>query len=188
MNKMISLAKIMFVGLGIFLSIAVIQNILFMIAAVLQPFSWQSFGFFIAGLCISLVFLTAVIKMLIFKRDKWARRLIAKDIAPDQPLNTELTLAMAFRLVCVGSGLYCLRSFLWSISHLLRNLSMNIKYNQDAGVRYFSSVSVDYIQPILLLIFSVYLLCGAPHFVRWQVKKTLELCNEPGNDKSKPVD
>ncbi len=190
MNKMLSLAKIMFVGLAIYLCIGIARNILFTIAVILQPFSWQSLGIFIFSLCLSLAFLTAVIKMLIFKRDKWARKLIAKDIAPDQPLSTELTLFMTFRLVCVGIGLYCLRSFLWSISSLLRNLSMNIKYNLDPGeVRYFSTVGVDYIQPVLLLALAVYLLCGAPHFVRWQVKKTLELCNEPGDDiKNKPVE
>jgi len=29
-----------------------------------------------------------------------------------------------------------------------------------------------------MLTASVYLLCGAPHFVRWQVKKTIEQCKE----------
>jgi membrane protease YdiL (CAAX protease family) len=189
MNKMFSLSKIMFVGLAIYLCIGIAQNILLVISFALPPFSWQSLGIFIFSLCLSLAFLTAVIKMLVFKRDKWARKLIAKDIAPDQPLNTELTLFMAFRLVCVGVGLYCLRSFFWSISQLLRNLSMNIKYNLSSGeVRRFSTVGVDYILPILYLIFAVYLLCGAPHFVRWQVKKTLELCNEPGDDIKKPVE
>jgi len=188
MNKMISLAKIMFVGLAIYLCIGIARNILFAIAVILRPFSWQGLGIFIFSLCLSLVFLTAIIIMLVFKRDKWARRLIVKDIAPDQPLNTELTLAMTFRLICVGVGLYCLMTFFWTISHLLRNILMNIKYNQDLGVARYYSTSIDYIQVALLLVLAVYLLCGAPHFVRWQVKKTLELCNESGDDIEKPAE
>jgi len=32
-----------------------------------------------------------------------------------------------------------------------------------------------------MLTIGIYLVCGAPHFVRWQVKKTLEQCKQqPG--------
>ena len=33
---------------------------------------------------------------------------------------------------------------------------------------------------------AIYLLWGAPHFVRWQVKKTLEICGKMGKSVSEP--
>jgi hypothetical protein len=38
--------------------------------------------------------------------------------------------------------------------------------------------SIDFIEPVLYLVLAVYLICGAPHFVKWQVKKTLKFCGK----------
>ena len=98
---------------------------------------------------------------------------------------------MAFRIISVGAGLYSLNTFVWSFSSMVMNLILTMRRypHQEGTVRMFTGgFSVNYVQPILYLALAVYLLCGAPHFVRWQVKKTLELCNEPGDDIKKPVE
>lgn len=180
MNKMISFAKIMFAGLGIYLSIGIVRSMMASFLFIVLSFSWANMGILVASLCIYLAVLVAVIQLLILKRDKWAHKLIAKDIQPDQPLNIDLTLTMAFRLVSVGAGIFCLNSFVWIASQSMRNLIMTMRYNHlDGQMRqmFSKSFSVDYIQPLLYLALAVYLLCGAPHFVRWQVKKTLQLCD-----------
>lgn len=191
MNKMISYAKIMFAGLAVYLAISVVRNLLFTIAYAFQDFSFASVGIIIFSLLLSGAYLAAIIYFLVLKSDKWSRKLIVGDIEPDLTPTPEITLTMAFRLVCFGVGLYCLMTFFWSISQslsqLLHYLSMSIKHTLKATeVRQFYTVGVDYIKPILLLAFAVYLLCGAPHFVRWQVKKTLKLCNEPEKFKNNP--
>jgi len=189
MNKMISLAKIMFTGLAIFLLIRAAGNVLMAVAYV-QQFTLESVGILAFNLVLSIAYIVAIIYFLIYKRDKWAHKLIAKDIEPDQLLNKDITLTVVFRLVSVGAGLYSLNTFMWSISTLMRNLMLAMQADQQGDntrTFYTGAFSPDYFQPILYLAFAAYLLCGAPHFVRWQVKKTLELCNEPGND-IKPVE
>jgi hypothetical protein len=37
----------------------------------------------------------------------------------------------------------------------------------------------------VLLAMGIYLICGAPHFVRWQVKKTVEQCRKLENVKKR---
>ncbi len=32
--------------------------------------------------------------------------------------------------------------------------------------------------PLFVLAIAAYLICGAPHFVKWQVKKTLQQCSD----------
>lgn len=184
MNKMISLAKIMFVGLAVYLSTGIIASMLSSFAFIFQRFSWASVGILVASVCISAALLVAVVQLLVLKRDKWANKLIAKDIDSDQPITTEATLTMAFRLVSVGVGLYCLRSFVLSVSQNINKLVVTMKYqHQEEGTSqiFTGAFSIDYVQPILLLALAVYLLCGAPHFVRWQVKKTMQLCDESKN-------
>lgn len=188
MNKMISFAKVMFAGLAVYLAIGVVRNFLFTIAYAFQEFSFASIGIVISSLLFSGAYLVAIIYFLVLKSDKWTQKLIAKDIHPDSSPTPEITLTMAFRLISVGVGLYCTSSFIWSASNILRNLMLTMKYEQQTGQyrEMFTGLSIDYIQPILYLALAAYLLCGAPHFVRWQVKKTLKLCNEPEKFKNNP--
>ena len=102
---MISLAKIMFVGLAIYLLIRTAGNVLMSIMYIRQ-FTLESMGTMAFNLTLSIAYVAAIVYFLIYKREKWARKLIAKDIEPDQALDTSLTLTMAFRLVSVGAGLY----------------------------------------------------------------------------------
>ena len=189
MNKMISFAKVMFAGLAVYLTISIVRNLLFTIVYAFQDFSFASVGIIIFSLLLSGAYLAAIIYFLVLKSDKWSRKLIVGDIEPDSSPTPEITLTMAFRLVSVGAGLYCTSSFIWSCSNMLKNLIRTMKYGQqgDRYIQMFSrGLSVDYIQPLLYLALAVYLLCGAPHFVRWQVKKTLKLCNEPEKFKNNP--
>ena len=145
--------------------------------------TWATAGMVAASLGLTLVMMSAVIYGLVIKRDKWARKLIAKDIDLDQQPSIDLTLIMAFRLISVGAGLYCLNTFVWSFSSMVMVLIQTINYaRQEGTVQYFTGgFSVNYVLPILYLALAIYLLCGAPHFVRWQVKKTMQFCNQQGD-------
>jgi len=79
---------------------------------------------------------------------------------------------MGFRIVCIGAGLFFLRSFIFRFSHLF---AASMHRNHGAT---FNDYLSWYSYPILLLVVAIYLLCGAPHFVRWQVKKTLAICEK----------
>ena len=104
MNKMISFAKIMFAGLGIYLSIGIVRSMMVSFSFIVPSFTWTNMGILVASLCIYLAVLVAVIQLLILKRDKWAHKLIAKDIQPDQPLNIDLTLTTRNNLQSTDNG------------------------------------------------------------------------------------
>ncbi len=176
MDRMISLARIMFAGLGIYLSIAIVSNAMVTFHFMFQGFSWEVAGTSAIWLMVSLAMLAAVVLLFIVNGDKWAHKLIARGVAGDKPLSIDLTLTMAFRLVCVGAGLLCLRFLVYSLSHLVIYI---ILFMQSPNTQIFrKGIKVDHIQPLLYVFLAAYLLCGAPHFVRWQVKKTLEFCGK----------
>lgn len=185
MNRMISFARIMFAGLGIYLSIAIVSNVMFTFNVMFQQPKWEIVGVLAIHLLVSMVMLLAVIYLLIVKGDKWAHKLIAKDIAAGTPLNIDLTLTMAFRLVCVGAGLLCLRSFVYRASYIVFHI-ITIMKSPSAITGKFNEIFsgglkvdyIHYIQPLAYVLFAAYLLCGAPHFVRWQVKRTLKFCEQ----------
>ena len=179
----------MFAGLAVYLVIGVVRNILFAITYAFQEFSFGSIGIVIFSLLLYSAYLAAIIYFLVLKSDKWTRKLIANEIEPDSSPTPEITLTMAFRLVSVGVGLYCALSFIWTCSNILANLIRTMKYNQQNTEyrQFYTSGYLSEILPsVLLLALAVYLLCGAPHFVRWQVKKTLKLCNKPEEFENKP--
>jgi hypothetical protein len=187
MNRMISLAKIMFAGLAIYLLIGIVKNIQISIFYFLhifqdsQNFEWESHGIFCLSILLSIAMIAAVIWFLIIRGEMSARKLIGRNIEENKPLNIDLTLTMAFRLVCVGAGLLWLRYFMYSFSNLINKILQVIKLSDDSEL--FSGAltfnySTDLIPPLLCLSLAIYLICGAPHFVRWQVKKTLKLCGE----------
>jgi hypothetical protein len=187
MNRIISLAKIMFAGLAIYLLIGIVKNIQFSIFYFFQTFKnsknfeWESHGIFCLSILLYIAMIAAIIWFLIVRSEVSARKLIGRNIEDDKPLNINLTLTMAFRLVCVGVGLSWLRYFLYSFSIIIYKILQTIKLPNDSemfsgGLKF--NFSTDLIPPLLCLALAIYLICGAPQFVRWQVKKTLKLCGE----------
>ena len=108
------------------------------------------------------------------RSESTAQKLIGKDIGIDEPLDIGVTLTMAFRLVSVGAGLLCLRTLLYIFSNIVISLLLSADFETFRR----GSFTMDLVRPALYIALSVYLLCGAPHFVRWQVKKTLKFCEE----------
>ena len=183
MNRMISLARIMFAGLGIYLSIAIFGGIIHPFMLVFDHTGPSALGTAFLSLLFSAVMLAAVVWGLFIKGDYWAHKLIARDL-DSEGWNIEISLTMAFRLVCVGAGLICLRSFVFRMTGFVLQILTAIKFTaQTAGSNTIiyggpKFKMIHFIQTGLLLALSIYLLWGAPHFVRWQVKKTKALCNQ----------
>lgn len=175
MDRMISLARIMFAGLGIYLGITICGGIVQSVIFIFNDLSLENVGNVSMMLILSIVMLAVVVLVLFIKGDHFARKLITKDIDSDKPLELSLTLAMAFRLVCVGAGLLCVRTLIFQVGRIV---SLLMRSKQFSGVISGRGQLYEYFQMTLLIALAVYLLCGAPHFVRWQVKKTMKFCNE----------
>ena len=108
--------------------------------------------------------------------------LLKRIIQPDQnEPEIRCPVAFAFRLVAVVVGLLCL---FWTAPLLVRIIS-ELTANREhefEGYRQLFTGSRGYLtwgyvgSAAIRLAAGIYLVCGAPHFVRWQVKKTMEQC------------
>lgn len=130
----------------------------------------------------SMIILAAIIAwQLIVRGEKWACRIVAQaqDYEDEEKTNW---LPTTYHIIAVGLGILFIW---WTIPYIFQLIyyiklalsSSNGQYRQ----MYSGHLALPtFISVIARLIIAVYLLCGAPHFIRWQVKKTLELCEEFG--------
>ena len=128
-----------------------------------------------------IIFAGIIAWQLIVRGEKWACKIVtqAQDYEDEEKTNW---LPTTYYIIAIGLGIL----FIWwtipnifLLLHYIKvdQLSSNGQYRQIySGHRILPTL----ISVIVRLIISVYLLCGAPHFVRWQVKKTLEFCKEFG--------
>jgi len=177
-----TLAKIMLCGIGIFFAIRLISIMVTLTwMAIAEParlsiliaFFWAV----IIGSC-----LAVVLYVFLYKREELAKKIVgANELS--EPESQIQWLPVAFRLVCLAAGMYFLLIILWDMTHvLIQYLSFKLSSAQS-GYKVMYTAKTLRIEQILkwliMLAIGIYLLCGAPHFVRWQVKKTLEQCKQP---------
>jgi hypothetical protein len=181
MNRMHIFAKIMLSGIGIFFAIRLLASMpTLMWMAVTRPSDlslpvalfWTAF----LGLC-----LAALLYVFLYRGEELAKRIAAaRELAePDTKLHW---LPAAFRLVCMAAGLYCLSIAIWNTTHiLLRYLLYYQMYQNIRGITVSTPevLSIEQvISCVLMLILGIYLVLGAPHFVRWHINKTLQICKQ----------
>ena len=167
-------------GIGIFFGIRLIASIVTVISLAL---TYQTelriltalFWIAVFGLC-----LAAVCYIFIYKSEQLAKRIVGTDELPE-PDSPVKWLPVAFRLISIAAGLYCLHTVLWQVTNTLIRYAMH-KARSMAGYKIIYTRRLLNIEEVLvwliILTIGVYLLCGAPHFVRWHVKKTLEQCKQ----------
>jgi len=181
MNKMHSLAKIMFAGLAIYIAINPCRNMIYVVWMATREPSLNSLGMVSLALLVMAVYLVAVFYFLIYKRDKWADKLVGTS---DLSASTSQIdwLPVAYRLVSVAVGLLCIYRFfthaVYASGRYIAAMGVNTVYQQQ----YLDMITRELLGLMILIPIGIYLLCGAPHFVRWQVKKTLELCEDFGGN------
>ena len=173
MNKMHDIAKIAFAVLGIYFLIGLLQSLVYTVSMIFSQFS----GFTVAMAVISILFTLgcayAVFYFLIIKRD-W---LAGKIVSTEQEIVSGTTaswLPVAYRLAVFVVAFFFLRSFLWEFTSLINRIISTRGIEGYSG-RY---VKETIVRLIFTLPFTIYLLCGAPHFVRWQIRKTTEFCKQ----------
>ncbi len=105
--------------------------------------------------------------------------LITSHVEQAPPVAPRQWLPAAYRLVCVFAGLHCLYGVLY------RGISQIGLYYYYLRQTATSQTTREYfIRPeeiattLVLLVMGLYLLAGAPHFVRWHLKRTARFCTE----------
>ena len=173
-------AKIAFAVLGIYFLVGLLRHFVSGIVVIFTMPSNFSMGTGIVSYAIMLGCAYAVIYFLIIKRGWLADKIIPADqeIASDTPANW---LPAAYRLAILVAAIYFLRNTVWQVSSIVSTFVMTKESLGNSG-DYISYYTRSLKGPILTLIFTlpvtIYLLCGAPHFVRWQIKKTTEFCKQ----------
>jgi hypothetical protein len=132
----------------------------------------------VTGLFIFLAFLSAIIYWLIF-RNGWLVRLITSEGEAISHTDQQRVLAIWLRLLLVFSGLQILATSSRAIRLLLYLSPVKIRawiqgliggnYPQLSDV--FSQTALTNLSNILALVLTVYLIIGAPHLVRWHVRR-----------------
>lgn len=169
MNKMHSLTKIVLVGIALCIAFHLCTYLISipMMFFVDASYKWSTlpivlFILWSLGLAVS-------IYLLIYKRDKLAEKIVGIADLPD-PTPQIQWLPVAFRLVSVAAGLLCLYRVATGIIFALQRYSML----KTTSPQYLPQAFEQILSYLILLAAAIYLLCGAPHFVRWHVKKTIE--------------
>ena len=179
MNKMHIVVRIVFAALAIYLMIGLIPGAIGSVALFFQASgNFSIIWWALASVFVILLFAAAVYYVLIHKRDVLAKRIVGDgEIA--EPQTPVQWLPVAFRLICVVAGMVFLYRFVTRIHILLQALVYLTKAEQPLRANWRWR---QIWESVIVLPFAVYLLCGAPHFVRWHVRKTLELCAESGDN------
>ena len=178
MNKMHALAKIILSAIGIFFAIRLLSQLPLAIFWFYSKPSWETAGsslfsvLFVAGAIGLLVY------FLIYQHDQLAKKIVGSEQLPE-PDSQIQWLPVALRLICVAGGIYFLNTVLWQATHVIGQLAFfKAQENARTIYTYASFGSRDLLPWTITLICGIYLLCGAPHFVRWQVKKILQQCKD----------
>ena len=182
-NDMRSLARIMIIGIAIYIALGQ-----FAVVAYLPIFFFENLkALDVRGIAVFAPMLAgyaAIVYVLIRYSDRIAERIVKPEAESEIEGQAPFRLAVAFRICSVLAGFVFLYKFITKVFTILPTLIrvwLGGEAPQQFNVDYHAQWQT-YFTWVFLLIIGVYLLCGAPHFVRWHVAKTLELCAENGDN------
>jgi len=177
MNRMQTLARVMLVGMGLFIALNSLPQLImsfemfiFTSRASESARTWGIGSLSLIALIINPIGLCVVLYFLVYKSRDLALRIAPQAESDNDPLTAEW-LPIAYRLVCMGAGLFFLCSTFWQIIRLLNNLSFYMRH-QGSG----SPISIANLLGLgMSLAIGLYLVTGARHFVQWHVRQTQKL-------------
>ncbi len=178
MNKMHSIANIALSTVIIYLLVKAIQPLAYTMMFLFENDSQSTKVPIAIGMIVNIITLAALVFVVILNRKKLVNRIVGAE-SLNEPQSQLNWIPFSYRLVCVTVGVYMLYHFLSTIIHIIYNMKTLQSYSstyKPSEIFYYNGIRM-----LILLILTVYLLTGAPHFVRWQTKKTLQLC-----EKTKP--
>ena len=174
-NELNVIARIMLIGVGLYV---VLQTFLSILAsAAVMPFA-ESAGIKTSTIIGVFVIYIAIALATVFFLARCANRFSTKIVEYEPIDDTQISwLAAAFRLVCVTAGIMFLY---WNLYSSVGTVFfyMSVKSGQQSPM-----LINEITKCIVLLVIGIYLACGAPGFVRWQVRRTLKQCGKTEEQK-----
>jgi len=188
MNKMHTLAKIILSAIGIFFTIRLLSQLPLAIFWFYSKPSWETAASSLLSLLLTVGLIALLLYFFFYKNECLAKKIVGPEQLPEPCPPNSLGrradsqiqwLPVALRLICIAGGIDFLSTVLWQTTNVISQLAF-FRSHFSAYYKAIHSYAPfgfgDVLPWIIMLICGVYLVCGAPHFVRWQVKKTLQLC------------
>jgi hypothetical protein len=179
-NELRIIARIMLIGVGLYVLLQTFLNTLNSLAAMPFVTSTETKVVPMIFIVLGIYALTALATVYFLAR--CANRCSAKIVESEPVDDTQISwLAVAFRLVCVSAGVLFLY---WTVPQLIVTVYQYIVNTNSANISgmrtiYMGMSSItDIAKYIILLGLGIYLAYGAPGFVRWQVRRTLKQCGK----------
>jgi len=183
MNKMHTLAKIILSAIGIYFIIRLLSQLPLAIFWFYSKPSWETAATSLLALLLTAGLIAVLLYLFFYKSESLAKKIVGSEQLPE-PGSQIQWLPVALRLICIAGGFYFLLTVLWQTTYVIGQLATFQTSSQTINgntyiTSYYPPFNYRSLLPwAILLICGVYLLCGAPHFVRWQVKKILQQCSK----------
>ena len=178
MNKMHTFAQVVFVALGIYMIVLILPMFVSTMPIVFwSRFGWEGISISLVSLAVTLICIYYIYRLLICRREKLAEMVVGSEEPPGPEVQVEW-IAVVLRLIVIIVGLILMVRFLRGLGGVLASLSADKVFNMPSSGRMTQYI----IGWILNLPLAIYFICGAPHFVRWQVRKTLEFAGKGDED------
>jgi hypothetical protein len=176
MNKMHTLTKIILSAIGIYFTIRLLSQLPLAIFWFYSKPSWETVGSLLLSLLLTAGLIAVLLYLFFYKSENLAKKIVGSEQLPE-PSSQIQWLPVALRLICIAGGFYFLITIIWQTTYVIGQLAC-LKTQENAHtICTYAPFNLQSLLPwIITLICGVYLLCGAPHFVRWQVKKILQQC------------
>lgn len=182
-NELRVIAKITLIGVGLYVVLQTFLTILSNLAAIpLVASAKADMPIIIIAFVIYIVITLAVLYFLVRYANRFSDKIVENEPIDDTQISG---IAVAFRLVCVITGILFLYWSIPSLIFALYNYIANMN-NKSGQIYMYMSSKIDIAKYILLLGLGVYLAYGAPGFVRWQVIRTLKQCGKIEEQQTTP--
>lgn len=177
MDKVRSFARVIVGVVAIFFSVKVLVMMITPVGIILNQRRLEGAWLLLVHLVICAAGLILLQYFGVFRPQKVVD-LVTSHIEPAQPVAQIHWLPAAYRLVCMFAGLYCVYGVLY------RGMGQIGSYYLGQSDSGYAQTTSFFLRPdqiattLVLLVLGVYLLAGAPHFVRWHLKRTMRFCAE----------
>ncbi len=174
-DKTQSFARVIIGAMAIFFSVKVLVMAITPVGILLGQGRGEPLWPVLVNLTISVVILVVLQYFGVFRPQKVVG-LITSPIETQASMPAGQWLPAAYRLVSVFAGFYCIYGVLYRVVR-----QVGIYFYLERGMRPIRSYLLrpeEITTTLILLALGVYLLAGAPQFVRWHLKKTARFCRE----------
>jgi hypothetical protein len=151
-----------------------VLNMMVGFCAFLFQAEWSITFAMMGSLAVYLCLIWLAFRYLICRSDKLASKIVGSEELSDVGCAFNWY-PFALRLTMMIAGFLFLQKTISLSGNLVYYIRYSFHSDTLAGIDQVYEYGAYFLS---YLAASIYLLCGAPHFVRWQIKKTIELCRE----------